>query len=709
MRRILVVFTLFFFCNLGYSQARKVWMYHADKFYEEMDYENALLNYKKALSDSAGLQFATIPYELSQAQLKLKDKKNMEIDSSRQVSMQDYLEHQIAMCYMRTFDYKRALEQLNTTASTKAFPEDVYYLGVAQMNMDLHKDAVETFKGYIQSEKYNDSLLRSAQLLITGCYYAQKEERINDKITVNLLDTNIFNKGTSSFAPMWFEGQNKLLFTSAREGGVIVDPQKQQSEFLCDLYWTEKNGDSWSKAVNFGRPLNSGQHDASGFLYHDPSRSNEYKVVYYTRWSDQNRAEKSIHFARMVNMMFYESYKLPESVNVPGYMSINPFVSLDGKWLFFSSNRPGGEGGLDLWKIELNETGMPVGDAINLGRPVNSELDEQTPYMHEISSTLFFSSNGHNSIGGLDIFKSTFNQDNNSFEHPVNMGSPINSSKDDAYIIWDDFMQKGYFSSDREPCEFGHCYNIYEVINEPIVIALEGHAYDIQTNEILANTDLLIKDIGYKFDPYSIKTDDDGYYRIDMEQNQDIFLKATRPKYFADAGSVSTRQVTQSITLVQDFYLDRIPEDEIELDGIEYDFDKATLRPESEKVLDKLYEFLVFNSNLIVEVNSHTDCRGSDSYNKDLSKRRAQSCVDYLLKKGVEKGRITAVGYGESQPNYLKDDKKKPVLDAKGNRIYLTEKYINQQSDEETKEDYHQRNRRTSFKVVGEGFDLESN
>jgi OmpA-OmpF porin, OOP family len=180
------------------------------------------------------------------------------------------------------------------------------------------------------------------------------------------------------------------------------------------------------------------------------------------------------------------------------------------------------------------------------------------------------------------------------------------------------------------------------------------------------------------------------------------------PGYFADAASVNTRPVTVTMTLQQDFFLRPIPKDEIEIEGIEYDFDKATLRPRSKEILDELFDFLELNNNLVVEINSHTDSRGSDAYNLDLSKRRAQSCVDYLIGKGVSKDRLIAKGYGESTPNFARDENKKPILDENGARIILTEAYINAQESKDLQEEYHQRNRRTAFKVVGEGFDIKS-
>ena len=686
---------------LAVSQSRKVWLFHADNYFKKADYHNALINYQSALSDTLGLQSMVIPYEATVTKQKLKNK-DTELDSTRKVPIKDYINHQIATCYMRTFDYKEAVSHFEKTSTYASYPEDVFHYGSAQMNVEQYEDAIKTFERYIRSENYSDSLLRTAQLNITGCYYATDKNNEKTKVVVKMADTNVFNKGTAAFAAMYFGDENRLLFTSARDGGVIFDPVLQDPNYLCDLYITEMNSDStWGAAKNLGRPLNSAQHDASGCV------SNK-DVVYFTRWNDEDRTEQHIYLARMVNMKFYDAFKLPEPVNMPGYRSINPFVSMSGKTLYFSSNRPGGEGGMDLWKVSLDETGNITGDAINLGRPINSELDEVSPFFHQTSLTLFFSSNGHNSIGGLDIFKCSYDRKNRGWNNPVNMGMPINSSKDDAYIIWDNLMNKGYFSSDRAECDHGHCYDIYEVTNEPITIALEGYSYDDETGEILPNTQLTFKDIDFKFESFDIQTDQNGYYHKVLDKNQEIFLKAQAPSYFADAASVNTKTITETTTLLQDFYLKPIPTDEIELDGIEYDFNSAKLRPSSEEILDELYDFLMLNNNLVVEINSHTDCRGTDSYNKKLADRRAQSCVDYLIGKGIPKSRLVAKGYGESEPNYLKDNSKRPVLDADNKRIYLTEEYINSQEEEVTREEYHQRNRRTSFKVVGEGFDMDS-
>jgi OmpA-OmpF porin, OOP family len=694
-----LILLFFLLTGLVFSQSKKVWVYNADNFYEKEDYYNALLYYQKALDDSMALIEMVKPYQVEITNQKI-DKKKFQKDSTRQVPMTDYIRHQIGMCYLLTNDYNHAVDHFART-SRDHYPEDQYYYATALMNVKSYDKAINEFENYIRSEKYADSLLRSAQLSMTGCYYALNENNFNSEVDVQLLDTTIFNKGTSSFGVRYFKNENGIMFTSARKGGIILEPD-QQSEFLCDIYYSLKNENGeWDKATNFGRPLNSAIHDAAASM-------NNNNVIFYNRWSDQNKKEQHIHLARMVDFKFYESYKLPENVNVPGYKSIQPFISMDGRTLYFSSNRPGGLGGMDLWKIEIDELGNPVGEAENLGYPVNSELDEVTAFFHEASSTLFFSSNGHNSIGGLDVFKSSYNRENKAYMTPENLGMPINSSKDDAYLIWDSKLKKGFLSSDREPCESGHCYNIYEITNSPIKIMLSGISYNMETNEILPNTNLTFKDIDGEFKPFTIVTDEKGYYEKELEQGQEIFIKAQKNGFFADAASVNTKFITQSMHLRQNFYLNPIPGDEIDIEGIEYDFDSDKLRPISMEILDKIYDFLILNNNLVVEINSHTDARGSDIYNQDLSQRRAKSCVDYLISKGIDKDRLIAKGYGESQPHFLAGPDKKPVLNENGQRILLTEEYINKHSSKDKREELHQRNRRTSFKVVGEKFDLQS-
>lgn len=696
MKQFLLLFVLLFSFGVS-AQSKRVYLYKADTYFTEEDYQNALVYYQLAINDSLSLTTQIIPYEvvISNKALSAKGKQG---DSTRKVPAIDYIHHQIARCYQLTEDYDHALEHFKFSAATGSYPEDQFYLGVAQMNVEEYRNAILSFENYITSGKNNDSLVKLALSSMTGCNHALDSTNVKSQIIVNKADST-FNTGTASFAPMFFDNESRILFTSARAGGVVLDPEKQQSEYLCDIYWTRKTDDKWEPAVNFGRPLNTAQHDASGSF-------NNNNVIFYTRWSDEKRTEQNIYLGRMIDYLFFESYKLDSLVNVPGYKSINPFVSLDGKTLFFSSNRPGGKGGMDIWKISIDEFGNPSDSlpAVNLGEPINSEADEVTPFFHEASSTLFFSSNGHYSMGGLDIFKSAYDRDNETYALPVNMDMPINSSKDDSYMVWDRYMKKGYFSSDREDCPTNHCYDIYEVQNAPIKIILDGYVYDSQTEEIIPGATLSFKDVRGNFPSFKLQSDSKGFYSTEIQQYWEVFIKAQKPKYFADATNIDARKITEDAHLTHDFYLKPIPLDEIDIDGIEYDFDSDKLRPESMAILDQLYEFLILNNNLVVEINSHTDSKGPDIYNLDLSQRRAKSCVNYLISKGISMERLFPIGYGETQPATLLDANKQPVKDASGNVVRLTEDYISAQPSKEKQAQMNQRNRRTSFKVIGEAF-----
>ena len=664
---------------LLFGQSKHVWLHNGDIHFAKADYATALTYYKKAKSDSIGMSINVIPYAIESSNQKIKKNKTLKKDSLKAIPKIAYINHQIATCYMYTFDYKKAVDHFKPIANNKYYPNDKYYYALSLMNTGAYDISMDNFEDYLKSDTKSDSLVPIAKEHIRGCYFAMSDDGIKKEILIKLADSSIFNVGSSSFAPMVW-GDNRVIFTSAREGGVVFDRSKQNSAYLCDLYWSEKdeNG-SWGEATNFGRPLNSSSHDASGCF-------NNNNVLFYTKWNDKDKEKKNIHLARMSDFKFYDSYKLDSNVNYPGYMSINPFVTLDGKELYFSSNRPGGYGGMDIWKVKIDVNGNTIEEAINVGSSINSISDEVAPFFHEQSSNLFFSSNGHASIGGLDIYKSHFDQHNDVYAVPTNLGTPINSNKDDSYIVWDKLLKHGYFSSDREPCENGHCYNIYEIENSPIKINLKGFVYDKETNKPISNASVTFKDIRGSFEEFNILTDTNGFYKLELEQNAEIFMKAQKQTYFADAAHIDTRKITESASLTQDFYLAKIPKGEIEIPGIEYDFDAATLRPKSKETLDIIVEFLELNDNITIEIFSHTDSRGNDDYNLKLSEKRARSVVEYLVAHGIDKTRLSSEGKGETEP--LDDCSQYEDCGETGKDDC----------------DCHQKNRRTAFKTIREDF-----
>lgn len=680
-----IFFAFVFFSALGAAaQSKKLWLETADNFFfKKKDYASALLYYQKVLDDTTVMETSVWPYEVQLVNLPMKGVKdttikNVNIDSTRKASRKDYIVHQIAHCYKLTYDYKQAIKWLKISADRGAYDEDKFYYGEALMHEKKYNEALQSIEDFVFTKSRNDSLMKLAQHDMAGCFYALDSNNMHRQIRVRLCDTATINKGTASFAPVYWGSTTKIIFTSARKGGVLTDPEKQQSEYLCDMYWAERKDTGWTKVHTFGRPVNTGLHDGAGCMDAD-------EIMYFTRWSDANRNEASIYMARGTQGHFYEAQKLGPIINVPGYRAQQPYVTFDGSTMFWSSNRPGGKGGMDIWMCRLDENGLPLLPVKNLGEPVNTGGDEVTPFFHMVTSTLFYSSNGHPGLGGLDIMKSAMNIDDSLFAIPVNLGKPINSEKDDAYMILDRLQLTGYFASDREECEGGHCYDIYEFDNEPIEFDLSGVVYDLETHEPIASSLVTMKNVHEDEEPVFFITDEKGYYSTPIKGGAEFFLKAQKQKYLASAASLSTQGYTSSHHFKQDFELPKIPKDDITIEGIEYDLNKTTLRPESKLVLDKIYDFLVLNDNLSIEINAHTDTRGSDKYNMKLSAGRAQSCVDYLLSKGIKKERLISKGYGETKPIY-------------------PDKEVFAKPTKEEQEVLHQKNRRTAFRIIGEGF-----
>ena len=692
----------FFFiclCILSFSgsfgQAKKVWLYKADEFYEKNKFASALRLYQMVLNDSLGLSTRVIPYEhvISNQKLKVKNDDN---DSVKTVSTEDYVHHQIAMCYRKSFDYDRALTHFEQSASRGGYVEDYYYIANSLMGLGEYQEALEAYDKFIGMEEAGDKLLKRSLDDMSGCNNAIKWVD-KEETYVNVPDNGVFNQGTSAFGvSYWGEGFNKVVFSAAKQGNIILDPEKQDPEYLLDLYWTERDDkeSEWSTAHNFGRPLNSSRHEASGCF--DPGHA-----IFFTRWSDEKPREKYIYVAREINMRFFESQKLDSLVNFPGFETINPSVTPDGKWLYYASNRPGGMGGFDIWRIKLGENGALDGLPENIGKPVNTASDERAPFYHQNSRTLFFSSDGHKSLGGLDVFKSNYDIDAESFGIAKNMGKPINSPHDDSYFIADQDLTGGFVSSNRDTCTTcdstfqelcSSCYKIFEVKLPPVEFKISGYVYDKATDEIIPNANVEFKDVTYQWEHFTVQTDEKGYYEHDLIPNLELFMRANKKDYFADKAVVFTKGQTESRNYQQDFFLEQIPQGEITIEGIEYDFDSANLRPVSKKILDNLIEFLELNNNLKIEIRSHTDERGSDSYNLKLSQRRAQSVVDYLIENGIPMERLVPKGYGETMPSEVKH--------TDGNMVTLTPDFIYSLEEEELREQYHQRNRRTAFFVL---------
>ena len=365
----------------------------------------------------------------------------------------------------------------------------------------------------------------------------------------------------------------------------------------------------------------------------------------------------------------------------------HPAVSPDEQWLYFVSDMPGGKGGLDIWRCRITAVGL--GGVENVGSPVNTEGDEMFPTFRP-NGDLYFSSNGHPGLGGLDIFIAKVGKDGRYIlEHP---GFPLNSQGDDFGCTFEGPHNRGFFSSNRgDGRGWDH---IFSFENPEIVQTIKGWVYEMDGYELPAAQVYIVGNDGTN-ERLSVKGD--GSFEKVIDPNVDYVMLATCNGFLNHKEELRVEPVTESKEYTLQFPLAsiRVP---VLIDNIFYDFDKATLRPESATALDELVKLLNENPNITIELAAHADYRGAAQYNKNLSQRRAESVVRYLIEHGISSDRLTPVGYGKERPKKIrkKVTEKYPWLKVDDE---LTEEFI-KALDEEKQEICNQLNRRTEFTVL---------
>jgi len=586
----------------------------------------------------------------------------------------------LAESYRLSYNYKKAeaIYQQCIELELKEYPFLHFWYALSLKKNMKYGAAQHEFNQYLidtedmpYTDKFGNDYYQRATDEIIGCKEAV--DWLNTPVSgvaVKKMDS-VFNGGQASFSASYYNEDASVLFASARlkSEGSSRGHDKMGS---CDIYSFSLNEDStWGNPSRISDLVNSIKHEGGVTISSDES------MLFFTRWGETNGVmECFIYLSKKFNGRWLPPQKLNDQVNIVGYKSMHPYLTRDGTRLFYSSDRTGGNGKMDLWYCEVDELGN-VSDASNIGSPVNTSEDEVSPMYLEDENTLYFSSNGHVGMGGLDIFEAYGNL--NGFNRPSNLEFPINSSKDDKFFVLNKNVNKGFLSSDRadcSDCEGVNCLELYEVDYGPPLFTLSGHVYTKINKNPISNALISIRDVNANIDPIYIISDKDGYYFTSLKREIIYYLKAQKVKFFADADDVSTKGIDRTTHFERDFYLPRIPIGEIEIKGIEYDYDKWDLRPASKVTLDSLIIFLGVNNNLTIEISSHTDSRGQDKYNQVLSQKRAQSVVNYLVEKGIPKDRLTPVGYGE----------KKPII-----------------KDAQTEEE-HQRNRRTAFEVLRQDY-----
>ena len=365
----------------------------------------------------------------------------------------------------------------------------------------------------------------------------------------------------------------------------------------------------------------------------------------------------------------------------------HPAVSPDGQWLYFASDMPGGMGGLDIWRARITPSGL--GGVENLGAPINTPGNEEFPTFRP-NGDLYFSSDGHPGMGGLDIFIATVGKDGH--YHVTHPGYPLNSQGDDFGMTFEGVHNRGFFSSNRND---GRGWDhIYSFENPEIIQSVKGWVYEQDGYELPS---ALVYMVGSDGTNEKLSVKGDGSFEKELKPGTDYIFLATCKGFLNHKEELQVRTAEESKEYVLQFPLASITAPVL-IDNIFYDFDKATLRPESEKSLDELVKLLNENPNVTIELSAHCDYKGSAAYNKLLSQRRAEAVVEYLTRKGIARDRLSPVGYGKEKPKTIRKKLTEKYSWLKENDV-LTEDFI-LKLDKDKQETCNQLNRRTEFIVL---------
>lgn len=504
-------------------------------------------------------------------------------------------------------------------------------------------------------------------------------------------EMKFFNTKMNDYSPAFARGDYRVVyFTSSREETFGKKEHGGTGESFSDIFESsmDRKG-KWSTPVPLGEEINT--EDEEGAPYITP----DYSKMYFTRCVTGKN--KTMGCQIMLSVRSADEWGKPESLNLAddSIVLAHPALSYDELTLYFVSDMDGsikneqGENSKDIWKTTRASVSGEWETPINLGEPINTPNDELFPYVHA-DEVLYFSSNGHGGMGGLDIMKATSVPGGN--WDIENMKYPINSSSDDFGICFESEREAGFFSSTRK----GRSDDIYMFILPPIKFSITGIVKNENTDEPITGAN--VKSISSDGITLENTTGDDGNFKFMLKPGTDYVFLASKDGFLKGKERETTKGKETSTEFKATIYLPPIDK-VIRIDNIFFDFASADLRPESTVSLDKLVETLNDNPTIVIELGSHTDNRGNDEFNLELSKKRAQSVVDYVISKGVNSARLVSKGYGETAPKTVdkRDHEAYPFL-PEGQA--LTEQYINTIEDEDLQELAHFLNRRTEFKVL---------
>ena len=557
----------------------------------------------------------------------------------------------------------------------------LFHLAGAQLEKGDYKAAQKNFESFLavapehrMAQVGLQSAKQSADWKKTpGRYIVKKAKELNGQ--------------RSDYCPAYVgEDTTMIITTSTRKDATGEDISGITGQECADLFITKRDEKGrWQKTERIDGDVNGEYEDGACAFTPDG------KIMYFTRCASD---EDYPRYAAIYKSTRSDATwgKAEEVVISNDTLSVyaHPAVSPDCEWLYFTSNMAGGQGGLDIWRVYIGSIKAKEGVLENLGECINTEGDEQFPAFGP-QGELFFSSDGYPGMGGLDIFFAV--QENDSVWNINNVGAPINSNGDDFGITFAPGLYRGYFSSNRGDARgWDHIYSFFL---PETVHTLYGWIYEKDGYELPDGVIYLVGDDGTNSSFGVMK---DGSYKVRVTPGVEYVMLGTCKGYLNVMHELKADSVDGTREYQRDFALPSITRPVL-VDNIFYEFGKATLTAESSTSLNELKELLEQNPNITIELSAHCDFRGSASYNEKLSQARAESAVAYLVSQGIEKERMTPVGYGEAKPKVV-NKKLTERYSFLNEGDVLTEEFIGNLKDEEQQEICNQLNRRTEFQVL---------
>ncbi len=547
----------------------------------------------------------------------------------------------MAQIFHEKKDVEKEIEMYRKAVKINGFfyPYTYYFLAESEYFAAKYEDAFSNFENFLNGQK--DTIYRKkAQFYLKCCEFAVYSQ----KNPVSFVPQNLGKNINSKYDDYWVSltaDEEKMILTS----NVPLDSLNLNSR-QEDFYESVKKNETWLPRRNVGSPMNTTDNEGAQTLSADG------KTMIFTICNKKNGfGSCDLYISFLKNQKWTTPQNLGKPVNTEFWES-QPSLSADGKTLYFVSNRKNGKGGMDIWKTQLNEKNEWTNPE-NLGDSINTAKNEMSPFIHFDSKTLYFSSNGHIGMGGMDVYVSRKNL-KNEFSIPQNLGFPINTEKDEVGFVVNLAGNFAYFSSDRIKGFGGkdiYAFELPKSLQPTPSTYVKGKVFDAETQEFLKAECFLIN-LKTRDTVFHSQSNENGEFLVCLPVFCEYAFQVSHPSYlfFSEHFSLPEFQDVKKHFLIKAPLAKVKIGEKIILKNVFFETDSYVLKPESQVELNKLIDFLKKNLNRKVEIGGHTDNVGSEEHNKNLSQNRANSVVNYLVKNGIDAKRLSAKGYGFSEP-----------------------------------------------------------